>query len=114
MNIEWKITNEGLIKLNKWKEQQPNSSNGRYPIQIISIIMNEYDGTVTYKYTPLVHVKDKIELTANKDCNNCHGTGCIRYWYYQDESRTANCPECFPNDLKAQQALKEWLKFTRD
>lgn len=113
MNIEFKITREGQDKLDRWRLQEDNSSNGRYKIQVTEIEFNEYSGVVTYYFTPLIHVKDEVELAAKRDCDNCHGQGYIRYWYYQDESRTAPCPKCFPDNQKAQAALRQWLDFVK-
>jgi hypothetical protein len=108
--MRYAISNEYNENIRKWKEQNPKENSFR--VEIDKIVYHIV-GEVTIYLKPIFHIKNETELLAKENCNTCKGNGYISYWYAQDESITAPCPICFPDNKKAIEAKENWDHYNK-
>lgn len=110
---KWRWLNEEKIQKLRAQGQLPlvdEALNVRLNPHIVDMRLE--NGELVFFIDPVLHVKDEFELKADPRCIGCHGTGHIRYWYYQDESSTAPCYLCFPDNKRAVEERDRHARFT--
>jgi hypothetical protein len=119
MHIIYEWTVDGRANIDKARAQGTLGEFAKVPVRITKLEVREHDshlndlGTLVLTLEPEVHVKDAVELAANPNCPDCKGRGFVRYTYAQDESRTAACVACFPNDRRAIVESERWAAHVK-
>lgn len=106
--VKWDYSSEALQSFKKYPEYWKNNRD----FKIIQVGMDIIDNELRIFISPN-HLPSETEINANKNCKTCGGTGSVRYFFYQDESRQSVCPTCYPNDNRAKELQKEWREFNR-